>query len=90
MQQNISCRLCGDRDEMINHIINECCKLTQKEYKTIHKLGGQGDPLEIVQETEVWPYKQMVYVQPSICPGEWEAQTPLGFGDTNGSPNQTL
>ena len=27
------CRLCGDREETINHIINE---LTQKEYKTRH------------------------------------------------------
>ena len=29
----------------------------------------------------------MVYAQPRICPGEWDAQTPLGFWDTNGSPN---
>ena len=43
MQQNSKCRLCGDRDETINHIISECSKLAQKEYK-------QGDPLENVQE----------------------------------------
>ena len=35
MQQNSSCRLCGDRNEMINHI-GECSKLAQKEYKTKH------------------------------------------------------
>ena len=29
-------RLCGDRDETINHIISECSKLAQKEYKTRH------------------------------------------------------
>ena len=29
----------------------------------------------------------MVYAQPRICPGEGDAQTPLGFRDTNGSPN---
>ena len=29
----------------------------------------------------------MVYAQPSICPGEWNALTPLGFRDTNGSLN---
>ena len=34
MQQNSKCRLCGDRDETINHIISECSKLAQKEYKT--------------------------------------------------------
>ena len=29
----------------------------------------------------------MVNVQEKICPGEWDAQTPLGFWDTNESPN---
>ena len=29
----------------------------------------------------------MVYVQPSIYPGKWDAQNSLGFWDTNGSPN---
>ena len=29
----------------------------------------------------------MVYAQPRIRPGEWDAQTPLGFWDTNGPPN---
>ena len=38
-QQNSRWRLCGDRDETINHIISECSKLSQKEYKT--RLGGQ-------------------------------------------------
>ena len=32
-QQNNRCRLCGDRDETIIHIINECSKLAQKEHK---------------------------------------------------------
>ena len=44
-QQNSKCLLCGDRDKMNNHIIRECCKLAQKEYKT-----RQGDPQGIVQE----------------------------------------
>ena len=35
-QQNSKCRLYSDRDEMINHIISECSKLTQKEYKARH------------------------------------------------------
>ena len=30
-QQNSKCRLCGDRDETINHIISKCSKLAQKE-----------------------------------------------------------
>ena len=35
-QQNSKCRLCHDRDETINHIISECSKSAQKEYKTRH------------------------------------------------------
>ena len=41
MQQNSKCRLCGDRDETINHIISECSKLAQKEYKARHDLVGK-------------------------------------------------
>ena len=32
-QQNSKSRLCGDRDETINPIISDCCKLAQKEHK---------------------------------------------------------
>ena len=35
-QQSSKCRLCGDREKTINHIISECSKLAQKEYKTRH------------------------------------------------------
>ena len=40
-QQDSKCRLCGDRDETINHIISECSKLAQKEYKTKHDWTGK-------------------------------------------------
>ena len=40
-QQNSRCRLFGDRDETINHIISECNKLAQKEYKTRHDWVGK-------------------------------------------------
>ena len=29
----------------------------------------------------------MVFTQPSLCPGEWNAQTPQGFWNTSGSHN---
>ena len=82
-QQNSRCRLCGNRDETSNNILSECSKLAQKEHKTRHKWVEQGGPLGTVQEIENWPYEQMVYAQPSIYPGEWDVQTPLGFWDTN-------
>ena len=40
-QKNSKCRLSGDRDETINHIISECSKLAQKEYKTRHDWVGR-------------------------------------------------
>ena len=40
-QQNSKCKFYGDRDETINHIINECSKLAQKEYKTRHDKVGK-------------------------------------------------
>ena len=43
-----------------------------------------------MQEIEIWPYEQIVYARPTIRLGEWDAQTPLGFWDTNGSPNLDL
>ena len=41
IQQNSKCRLCGDRDETITHIISECSKLVHKEYKTRHDWVGK-------------------------------------------------
>ena len=35
-QQNSRCRVFGDRDKTINHIISECRKLALKEFKTRH------------------------------------------------------
>ena len=40
MQQNSKCRLYGDREETINHIISKCSKLAQ-EYKTRHDWLGK-------------------------------------------------
>ena len=40
-QQNSKYRLCGDKDEIINRIINECWKSAQKEWKTRHDWVGK-------------------------------------------------
>ena len=40
-QQISKCRLCGDRNGTINHIISECRKLAKKEYNTIHESEGK-------------------------------------------------
>ena len=35
-QLNCKCKLSGDGDETVNHIISECSKLAQKEYQSRH------------------------------------------------------
>ena len=42
-------------------------------------MGGKGDPLEIVQGTEIWSYYQMVYAQTRIRPRDRAAYNSLGF-----------
>ena len=32
-----------------------------------------------MQETEIWPYEQMVYAQPRICPRNWDEQIQWDF-----------
>ena len=49
-QQNSKCRLCSDRYETIRHIISECSKLAQKEYKTRHDWVGKGIHLEVCKK----------------------------------------
>ena len=49
-QQNSRCWLCGNRDETINHIISECSKLAQKEYKTKHNWLGKGIHWELCKK----------------------------------------
>ena len=64
-------------------------------YHTLHKflapvntsycINNINNPL--VQEIEIWQYEQLVYAQLGIYSGEWDAQTTMGFCDTNGSIN---
>ena len=46
-------------EEEVNHTINECKKLAQKEFKDRHEWVE--DPLGIVHMAKIWPYWQMVY-----------------------------
>ena len=32
-QENSKCRMCGKAEERVNHVLSECSKLAQKEYK---------------------------------------------------------
>ena len=46
-QQNGKCKICSYRDETINHIISECRKLSEKEYKARFEWVGKVIHLEI-------------------------------------------
>ena len=58
-QENSKCRLCGQRDETINHIVSECSKLAQKEYKNRHDQVGRAVHWELckqlhLEHTDKW------------------------------------
>ena len=40
-----------------------------------------------MQEIKIWPYEQVIYAQPKILTGEWDAKNSLGFWETCRSPN---
>ena len=63
-QQNSRCRLCGDKDERIHHIISECCKLAQKEYKTRHDYVGKVIPCELCKKLK-FDHKNQWYMHNS-------------------------
>ena len=49
--QNSKCRLCGDIDETINHIISQGSKLAKKKFKTRHDTLGKGIPWELCKKS---------------------------------------
>ena len=64
-QQNSKCRLCRDRDEMINHIISEWSKLAQKEYKARHDGVGEVIHWEICKKFKFNHMNQWYMYNPS-------------------------
>ena len=63
-QQNSKCKISGEREENIKHIINECSKLAQKDYKTRHKWVGKIIHWELCNKFKFDHYEQMIYAQP--------------------------
>ena len=49
-QQNSKCRLYGDRDETIKHIISEYSKLAERKYKTKNDWLEKGIYLELFKK----------------------------------------
>ena len=49
-QEDSKCRMCRKVDESINHIVSECPKLAQKEYKRRHDWVGKKIHWEVCKE----------------------------------------
>ena len=41
-QEDASCRMCRSKDETVNHLLGECPKLSQVEYKHRHDKVAKG------------------------------------------------
>ena len=77
-RKNSNCRICGDIDEKINHILSECRKLAQKEYKTWHDWVGK---VGIMQKKLIVTIGTSGTYTTRICPEEWDTQTSRHFLD---------
>ena len=78
MQQNSKCRLCGDRDKTINHIISKYSKLAQKEYKTRYNWVGKVIHWELCKKFK-FDHTNKWYMCNLASVLENETQTPIGF-----------
>ena len=52
-QEKSKCRMCGQVDETVNHIISECSKLAQKEYKRRHDWFGKRIHWEVCRKNGI-------------------------------------
>ena len=77
-QRNNKCRLCGNRDETINHIISECSKLAQKEYMAIHDWVGKVIHWE-AWKTFKFDHANKWYMHNPAPVLENDTQTTMGF-----------
>ena len=72
-KQDISekCRMCGERDESVSHIVAECSKLAQTEYKARHDNVARIIHLELCQNRNLIKEKKWYNHKPeSVYEGE--------------------
>ena len=63
--------------------LQHCWNLTIRLFSVIYRTLIRGGGLTPLQRCSQWPYEQMIYARPSICPREWHTQNPLGFQQTD-------
>ena len=96
MQQNSKCRLCGDRNKRINHIISECSKLAQEKYKTIHDWVGKVIHEEMCKKLKFDPTnKWHIYNPESVLEDEmdkipWDFEIQTGHLISARQPDQVI
>ena len=77
-QQNNKCWQCGDRDEIINHMISKCSKLAQKDYKTRHNWVGKVIHWEMCKKFK-FDHTNKWYMHNPAPVLKNDTQTPMGL-----------
>ena len=83
-QHNSICRLCGDRDETITHILREYSELAQKECKTRHDWVGKVIHWKMCKKFKFNHTNKWYMHNPAAV---IENDTHKLLSHTNGSPN---
>ena len=63
-QVDSKCRMCGTVDETINHLISECSKMAQKEYKRRHDWVGKRIHWDLCKKFEIHASEQWYNHEP--------------------------
>ena len=87
-QQNSRCRLCGDRDQTINHIISEYDKLAQRYYNIRHNLVGKVIHSELWKKFEFDHTNKWYMHDPESVQENERCIFFFWFWNTNGSSNR--
>ena len=85
-QQNSKYRLGRKRDETVNYIINECSKIAQKEYNTLHDWVGKVIHLELRKRLKFDHTTKCYIHKTEFIQVNETHRIPWLFRDTNRSP----
>ena len=78
LQEWLICRMCGKAENSVNHVLSECSKLVQKEYKRRHDWFGTKVHWEIcrkygIEVKEKWyEHKSEVVMKTDKCKILWD------------------
>jgi len=84
-QEQSECRIYGERDETVKHLVNECSKLKQREYKPNHDLAGMRVHWEVCRMYGIevryqwYEHAAVPVAENDMCTILWDFNIQIGY-----------